>query len=134
VQSAKRQAHGAHHFIKMVKFRFQDLEIWKLAIQIADELFDVADELEKKRLYRFAEQLRGAGMSMSNNIAEGSGSSSNKEFKQFLNVARRSTFENANILILLHKRRLITDESLERFLDQLDHLCRKIMKFQGSMN
>jgi len=92
----------------MVKFRFQDLEIWKLAIQIADDLFDVADELEKKRLYRFAEQLRGAGMSMSNNIAEGSGSSSNKEFKQFLNVARRSTFENANILILLHKRRLIT--------------------------
>jgi len=121
------------NFIKMVKFRFQDLEIWQLAIQIADELFDVADELEKKRLYRFAEQLRAAGMSMSNNIAEGSGSSSNKEFKQFLNVARRSTFENANILILLHKRSLITDESLERFLDQLDHLCRKITNFQGSM-
>jgi hypothetical protein len=51
----------------MVKFRFQDLEIWPLAIQIADELFDVADDLEKKRLYRFAEQLRAAGMSMSNN-------------------------------------------------------------------
>ena len=117
----------------MVKFRFQDLQIWQLAIQIGDELFDVADELEKRRLYRFAEQLRAAGMSMSNNIAEGSGSSSNKEFKQFLNVARRSTFENANILILLHKRNLITDESLERLLDKLDHLCRKIMNFQGSM-
>jgi four helix bundle protein len=112
--------------MKMVKFRFQDLEIWQLAIQIADEL-------EKKRLYRFAEQLRAAGMSMSNNIAEGSGSSSNKEFKQFLNVARRSTFENANILILPHKRKLITDESLERLLDKLDHLCRKITNFQGSM-
>lgn len=32
----------------MVKFRFQDLEIWKMAIDIADELFDIADELEKK--------------------------------------------------------------------------------------
>lgn len=117
----------------MVKFRFQDLEIWQLAIQIADELFDLADELEKKRLFRFAEQLRAAGMSMSNNIAEGSGSSSNKEFKQFLNVARRSTFENANILILLHKRKLITDESLERLLDKLDHLCRKITNFQDSL-
>jgi four helix bundle protein len=117
----------------MVKFRFQDLEIWQLAIEIADELFDLADELEKKRLYRFAEQLRAAGMSMSNNIAEGSGSSSNKEFKQFLNVARRSTFENANILILLHRRKLITDESLERLLDKLDHLCRKITNFQGSI-
>ena len=55
----------------MPKFRFQDLEIWQLAIEIADELFDLAYELEKKKLYRFAEQLRAAGMSISNNIAEG---------------------------------------------------------------
>lgn len=48
-------------------FRFQDLEIWKKAIEIADKLFDIADELEKKGLYRFAEQIRGAGLSMSNN-------------------------------------------------------------------
>jgi four helix bundle protein len=117
----------------MVKFRFQDLEIWQLAIQIADELFDVADDLEKKRLYRFAEQLRGAGMSMSNNIAEGSGSVSNKEFMQFLNIARRSTFENANILILLERRRLIGEDDLSKFLDQLDHLCRQITNFQNSL-
>jgi hypothetical protein len=39
----------------MAKFRFQDLKIWQLAIQIADELFRIADELERKRLYRFAE-------------------------------------------------------------------------------
>jgi four helix bundle protein len=51
----------------MAKFRFQDLKIWQLAIRIADELFDIADRLEEKRLYRFADQLRGAGMSMSNN-------------------------------------------------------------------
>ena len=118
----------------MVKFRFQDLEIWQLAIEIADELFDVADEPEKKRLYRFAEQLRAAGMSMSNNIAEGSGSSSNKEFKQFLNVARRSTFENANILFLLRKRGLITEGVLEKLLDKLDHLCRQITNFQDSLS
>ena len=51
----------------MAKFRFQDLRIWQLSIQIADELFDIADELEQRKLYRFAEQLRGSGMSMSNN-------------------------------------------------------------------
>jgi four helix bundle protein len=117
----------------MIKFRFQDLRIWQLAIQIADELFDIADGLEEKRLYRFAEQLRGAAMSMSNNIAEGSGSSSKKEFKQFLNTARRSTFENANILILLQMRNNITKESLDKLLDELDHLCRQITKFQNSL-
>ena len=40
-----------------------------MAIEIADTLFDIADNLEEKKLYRFAEQLRGAAMSMSNNIA-----------------------------------------------------------------
>ena len=117
----------------MVKFRFQDLKIWQLAIEIADQLFDIADDLEQKRLYRFAEQLRGAGMSMSNNIAEGSGSTSKREFKQFLNMARRSTFENANISILLQRRNLISKESLDELLIKLDRLCRQITKFQGSM-
>ena len=117
----------------MAKFRFQDLKIWQLAIEVAIDLFDVADELEQKKLYRFADQLRGAGMSMSNNIAEGSGYSSKKEFKQFLNVARRSTFENANILILLKRKDLITEGCLERLLDKLDHLCRQITNFQGSL-
>jgi len=117
----------------MGRFRFQDLKIWQLAIEIANELFDVADDLEQKKLYRFADQLRGAGMSMSNNIAEGSGSSSKKDFKQFLNIARRSTFENANILILLKKRDLITGKELEKLLDKLDHLCRQITNFQSSL-
>jgi len=117
----------------MAKFRFQDLKIWQLAIEIADELFDIADHLEQKRLYRFADQLRGAGMSMTNNIAEGSGSTSNKEFKQYLNMARRSTFENANILILLQRRDLITKDSLDKLLEQLDSLCRQITSFQNSL-
>ena len=67
------------------------------------------------------------------NRAEGSGSSSKKEFKQFLNIARRSTFENANVLILLQKRNLITKESMERLLNKLDSLCRQITSFQSSL-
>ncbi len=116
-----------------MKFRFQDLEIWKAAIEIADCLFDIADELEHKHLFRFAEQLRGAGMSMSNNIAEGSGSFSNKDFQNFLNYARRSTFENANILILLNKRNLISTEKLDDLLTKLDLECRKITSFIRSI-
>lgn len=102
-------------------------------MEIADKLFDIANDLEKKKLYRFADQLRGSGMSMSNNIAEGSGSSSKKEFKQFLNIARRSTFENANILILLKKRGFLSEGKLEELLDKLDHLCRQIKNFQNTL-
>ena len=50
------------------KFRFVDLEIWQDSIEVGDRLFDLADGLEAKRLYRFADQLRGAGMSMSNPV------------------------------------------------------------------
>lgn len=52
---------------KTVKFRFQDLKIWQLAIEIADQLFYIADDLDKRKLFRFAEQLRAAGMRETNN-------------------------------------------------------------------
>ena len=48
-------------------FRFQNLEIWKKAIEIGEKLMDIADDLEKRKLFRFAEQVRGASLSMINN-------------------------------------------------------------------
>jgi four helix bundle protein len=118
----------------MAKFRFQDLEIWKLSLEISDRLFDIADDLEKRKLYRFADQLRGSGMSVSNNISEGSGSFSNAEFKQYLNIARRSVFENANILIILNRKKLLSEIELNNLLEQLDLLSRKITSFRNSLN
>jgi len=41
----------------MAKFRFQDLKIWQLAVEIVNDLFDVADELEQRKLYRFADHM-----------------------------------------------------------------------------
>jgi four helix bundle protein len=117
----------------MIKFRFQDLKIWQSAIEIANDLFDIADDLEKRKLYRWAEQLRASGMSMSNNIAEGSGSSHKKEFSNFLNIARRSTFENANALILFEMRKLINPEQRDDLLSRLDILCRQITSFIKSL-
>ncbi|HKI79043.1 MAG TPA: four helix bundle protein [Ignavibacteriaceae bacterium] len=77
--------------------------------------------------------MRESAMSMSNNIAEGSGSVSKKEFKYFLNIARRSTFENANILIILNRRQLLDQKNLEVYLEQLDVLCRRITNFSKSL-
>ena len=76
----------------MAKFRFQDLEIWKITIEIADELFDIADVLEQKQFFRFTEQLRASGSSMSNNITEGSGSESKGIFLRYLDIARASAY------------------------------------------
>ena len=116
----------------MMKFRFQDLDIWKKSIEISDKIFDISDNLVKRHLYRFAEQLRGSCLSVSNNIAEGSGSLSKKEFIQFLNFSRRSIFETANIIIL-NKRRLISDDICKKLLTDIDSLSRQVTNFQKSL-
>lgn len=117
----------------MAKFRFQDLEIWKLSIEISNELFDIADELDTQRYYKFAEQLRASGLSILNNIAEGSGSEFTNEFNYFLNIARRSVFECANILIVLNIRKLISDDKSNILLEKLDKESRMITNFKKSI-
>ena len=48
-------------------FRFEDLEIWHLAKDLAISFHQVADKLEQRKYYRYAEQLRAAGLSLTNN-------------------------------------------------------------------
>ncbi len=114
-------------------FRFEELTIWQTAIEVGDDLYNIADALEAKRLYRFAEQLRGAGMSISNNIAEGSGSASSNKFRQFLNYARRSCYECANILVVVQRRNHINEEEKQRLFSTLANLSRKIYNFQQAI-
>lgn len=107
-------------------FRFENLEIWKRAGDLAMPLFELADELEEKKRYRFAEQLRAAALSIPNNIAEGSGSTSDKDFAHFLNIARRSTFECASMLLIFARRGLIAPSQKDVLVQELDQLCRMI--------
>lgn len=117
----------------MSHFRFEDLQVWQDAIDVGDRLFQVAEKAESHRFFRFAEQLRAAGMSISNNISEGSGSFSKKEFAQFLNIARRSVFECANILYLFYRRDLITEKEKNDLLTELDYLSKRISSFRKTL-
>jgi hypothetical protein len=55
----------------MEEFRFEQLDIRKECNMVPDILFDFADKADGKRLNKYAEQLRAAAISISNNIAEG---------------------------------------------------------------
>lgn len=110
-------------------FRFEELDIWKNSIEVLDELLNTADQLTEKNLYRFAEQLRGASISISNNIAEGSGCQGNAEFIKFLGYSRRSAFEVVNMLTIFCKRKYITTVVRNRIVDKLEQLCRMISGF-----
>ena len=115
------------------QFRFQDFEIWKRGAQIGSNLFRMADELEKRHLFRFAEQLRGASLSITNNIAEGSGSASDSDFANFLNMSRRSVFEVANILMLLSKDGYLKNEEVQPLLSDLEEESRMILAFRRTL-
>ena len=117
----------------MSDFRFEQMDIWKDGISLSDKLFDIADNAENKRLFKFAEQLRSASMSITNNIAEGSGSFSDKDFANFLNTARRSIFECANILYIFERRKIISQEIRTEIFPDLTALSRKITNFRRTL-
>jgi four helix bundle protein len=117
----------------MEDFRFEQLDIWKEALGLSDILFDYADKADDKHRYKFAEQLRAATMSISNNIAEGSGSFSDKDFSNFLNISRRSIFECANILHIYQRRKIITFEERMKVYPNLIILSKKITNFRKAL-
>lgn len=104
-----------------------------MAAEMAVRFHRLAEGLDEKRFYRHAEQLRAAGLSIPNNISEGSGSVHNAEFKQFLNIARRSCFEDASMLLVFEKMGVLTREDIGQLLSDCDILSRKITSFSHTL-
>ncbi|MCI0522317.1 MAG: four helix bundle protein [Bacteroidales bacterium] len=117
----------------MDDFRFMNMQIWIDGVEVSDMLFDAADLADQKRYFKFAEQLRSAAMSITNNIAEGSGSFSDKEFGNFLNVSRRSVYECANILYPFNRRKIIDETILKKLLARLVVLSKMITNFRRTL-
>jgi four helix bundle protein len=114
-------------------WRFQDLEIWQMAAELAADFHRLAARLDERRFYRYAEQLRAAGLSVSNNIAEGSASPHPQEFLQFLNIARRSLFEDASMLLVFQRIGLLQNDEIHPLCSRADMLSRKITSFAKNL-
>jgi len=102
-------------------------------VNLALKFHRIADRLDKRRLYRYAEQLRAAGLSISNNIAEGSGSTHKQEFIQFLNITRRSLFEDASMLLVFERLGLLENTEVDELLWDCDEESRKITNFSRTL-
>jgi four helix bundle protein len=120
-----RRGDGSCHW------RFLDLEVWQAAADLAVEFHHVAQTLDERRLFRYADQLRAAGLSVANNIAEGSGSPHLAEFRQFLNIGRRSLFETASMVLVFQRLSLLTASDADRLLEKADKLSRQLYRLMN---
>ena len=93
-------------------FRFQTLEVWKKGVEFANLIIDVAESLPQRYQSSFGDQMRRAGLSVPNNIAEGNGRKTQKEANNLYNVAKGSTYECINMIIILEGRSLLKLEQL----------------------
>ncbi len=64
------------------RFSFKDLDLCQKAVEFADGVIDVSENLDSdRRHFRLIEQTESAVTSIAMNIAEGKGRYSNNEFK-----------------------------------------------------
>lgn len=87
--------------------RFEELEAWQQARQLANMVYDLVASDGFRHDFRLRDQTTGAAISVMNNIVEGFTSQSDPEFIKFLGYARRSTAEVQTCLYLALDRRYI---------------------------
>jgi 23S rRNA-intervening sequence protein len=74
-------------------FRFERLVVWHKAIEFADHVYSATKGFPVDERFGLTSQLRRAAVSISSNIAAGSGRPSDKEFARFLEIAYGSVME-----------------------------------------
>lgn len=114
-------------------FRFEGLEIWQLALEYAEKLYAVARGFPDVERFALADQLRRAAISVSNNIAEGSGGT-DREFRNFLSMSIKSTFETTNILIFAERLGYISQIKKSSLYSEAELLIRKMRSFRNSLS
>jgi len=108
---------------------FRNLQIWKDAMDLAQEVYEVTETIPTKETYGIISQMTRAAVSIPSNIAEGSGRSE-KDFAHFLSIALGSLFE-LNTQIMLSERIGYIDNNQSLALqDKADKLQMMISGFK----
>jgi four helix bundle protein len=112
---------------------FRELQIWQKAMQLTMAIFRLTRSFPREELYGLTGQLRRAAVSVPSNIAEGHGRLSNREFTQFLSIARGSICELQTQLEIARLLEFGTVKAIEE-AERLSHEVGKmIFAFLGSL-
>ena len=73
--------------------KFRKLNVWQRSIKFVSLIYEITATFPKEEKYGLIDQIRRAAVSISLNIAEGSGAGSDAEFSRFLRMSQRSAYE-----------------------------------------
>lgn len=112
----------------------KDLEVWKLGIGIAGDIYQLTENYPKNEIFGITSQMRRAAVSISANIAEGAARQSKKEFKHFLYIALGSASELDTLIEVCREINLQNDISLNKIQDKLTIISKMINRLIKSLN
>ncbi|MCS3940539.1 four helix bundle protein [Salinibacter ruber] len=116
-------------------YKFEDLEVWQRALDYADQIHDIAEQLPKHERYNLGDQMTRAANSIALNIAEGSTGQSDAEQDRFLRIAIRSLLETVASLHLIKRRDYLDDlDPLRTAYRESETLFAKLQAFRSSLD
>lgn len=117
-----------------ILFGYEKLLIWQRAIEWADYVLSIAENIETERKhYRLIEQVEASCTSVPMNIAEGKGRYSKKEFVHFLYIARGSLYETMTLLEIFFKRQWIPQEEFVAVKNETREIAKMLNSFITSI-
>ena len=109
--------------------RFEDLEVWKRARELANMIYDISEAGTFARDYGLREQMRRAAISILSNIAEGFESRTQALFIEFLGRAKASAGELRAQLYIAIDRRHITQDQFDMSSKLVETCSKQITRF-----
>jgi len=111
---------------------FRKLRIWEDSIEFAFEIYRITEKFPSIEKFGLISQMTRASVSIASNIAEGC-RGSDKELKQFLNIALGSAFEVETQIIISHKIGIIDSNEFQEILGKINLLQKQINAFRTSL-
>ena len=108
------------------RFPFEKLEVWHLAVDLADYVLNILDSFPPNKYSRVVCQMEAAVTSVPQNIAEGKGRQYKKEFIQYLYIGEGSLFEVLTLSEILKRRKLIREEESIEIRKRAEIIDRKL--------
>lgn len=113
---------------------YKELTVWKYAISLAKDIFLLLKKFPKEERYSTVDQIKRCTISISSNIAEGSGRTSNKEFLYFLSVAYGSSCELDSLLTVCKEIEYINDDESKDLTSKIVRIQKMIRSLQTTIN